>query len=193
MNLRRISVVITAAVAAVPLMACGSSAEARPELPTMAARAVPVVHSMPASLARPAAAHRPADHATSPVRQPWVLASLVRLGRVGGYRALVDGTGRALYLFTPDRRGYSTCYRGCARVWPAFYGRARAGLGVHPWALGYTTRRDGRTQATYHGHPLYRYSGDWWPGQARGQGLDGTWYLVDVMGNPIGGWRHPVR
>jgi predicted lipoprotein with Yx(FWY)xxD motif len=115
--------------------------------------------------------------------------SLVRLGWVDGYRALVDGSGHALYMFTPDRRGDSVCYSGCARVWPPYYGWARAGRGVHSWALGYTVRRDGSIQATYHGHPLYHYSGDRWPGEASGEGLDGTWYLVDAWGNAIGGWR----
>jgi predicted lipoprotein with Yx(FWY)xxD motif len=52
-------------------------------------------------------------------------------------------------------------------------------------------RADGSYQATYHGHPLYHYSGDWWPGAANGQGLDGTWYLVDAWGNAIGG--RPMR
>jgi predicted lipoprotein with Yx(FWY)xxD motif len=193
MNLRTIAVPIVAALASVPLIACGSSADARPAVPATAAQAMPAVHSRPATLDRPAAAHRPAEQATSPIRQHSVRGPIVRLGRVGGYRALVDGAGRALYLFTPDRRGHSVCYAGCARMWPPLYGRARPGPGIHPWALAFTIRRDGRAQPTYHGHPLYHYSGDRRPGQARGQGLDGTWYLVDLMGNAIGGWRRPVR
>jgi predicted lipoprotein with Yx(FWY)xxD motif len=193
MNVRTIALPIAAAVVSVPLMACGSSADARPAVPATAAQAMPAVHSLPATLGRPAAAHRPAEQATSPIRQHSVRGPIVRLGRVGGYRAVVDGAGRALYLFTPDRRGVSTCYAGCARAWPPLYGRARAGLGIHARALGSTIRHDGRSQVTYHGHPLYYFGRDLRPGQARGQGLGGVWYLVDVMGNAIGGWRRPVR
>lgn len=173
MNIRRITIVIAGAAVALPFMAFGSSAQARPATPAAAPTA---------------STARQAENATAPIQEPWMRSSLVKLGWVGGYRGLVDGSGKALYLFTPDRRGYSACYGGCAREWPPFYGRAHAGLGIAGWALGYTMRRDGSTQATYFGRPLYHYTGDWHPGQANGQGMDGTWYLIDAAGNPIGGW-----
>jgi predicted lipoprotein with Yx(FWY)xxD motif len=37
--------------------------------------------------------------------------------------------------------------------------------------LGTTVRGDGATQVTYHGHPLYYYTGDKRPGDAAAQGL----------------------
>ena len=31
---------------------------------------------------------------------------------------LVNGTGRALYMFVPDKRSKVTCVRACAALWP---------------------------------------------------------------------------
>jgi predicted lipoprotein with Yx(FWY)xxD motif len=189
MNARKIALTVSAALAAVPLAACGSPADARPAVPRSAAQAMPAVQSRPAVADRLAAADRMAELGVPPRRGP-----IVRLGRAGGYWALVDGRGRALYLFTPDRgRGVSRCYNDCAREWPPLYGRAYAGRGVQVRHLGWTIREDGRAQVTYHGHPLYYYANDRRPGDARGQGLGGIWYLVDSRGNAIRSWRGPMR
>jgi len=54
--------------------------------------------------------------------------------------------------------------------------------------LGTTTRKDGGTEVTYHGHPLYYWAGDKKPGDVTGQGLDnygGAWYVVDAGGNKV--------
>jgi predicted lipoprotein with Yx(FWY)xxD motif len=186
MYTRKVALSFAAAVATVPLVACGSSADARPAVPSAGAAAMPVIHS------RPAAFDQAAEHAAPPVRQPR-RGPVLELGWAGGYHALVDADGRAVYRFMPDRRGMSVCYGACAREWPPVYGRGHAAFGVHARNLGMTMRRDGWYQVTYHGHPLYYYAGDRRPGQARGQGMDGIWYLVDAYGNAIGGGRRPIR
>jgi hypothetical protein len=45
-------------------------------------------------------------------------------------------------------------------------------------SLGSLTRPDGTTQVTFDQHPLYTYSQDTAPGQANGQGVDGTWFVL---------------
>ena len=50
------------------------------------------------------------------------------------------------------------------------------------------TRRDGTTEVTYHGHPLYTFAGDSAPGQTTGQGSDdfgAEWYVLSAAGTPI--------
>src|SRR5437868_5388159 len=61
-----------------------------------------------------------------------------------------DGKGFALYAFTKDPRGRSTCSGPCAAAWPPFIvpQRARAGAGVKGAQLGTVRRADGRLQAT---------------------------------------------
>lgn len=105
--------------------------------------------------------------------------------------ALVDGTGRALYLFEADAGTMSNCTGVCAQVWPpvltdggapAVDGAAQAQL------VGSTLRADGTRQLTYGGHPLYTFTGDRAPGETRGQGLDrfgAPWYVVAPTGAKI--------
>ena len=47
--------------------------------------------------------------------------------------------------------------------------------------FGTTTRKDGKIQVTYDGHPLYTYAGDTQPGQTSGNGINqegGIWNVI---------------
>jgi predicted lipoprotein with Yx(FWY)xxD motif len=106
-------------------------------------------------------------------------------------RALVDGAGRALYLFEADQGSTSACTGPCAQVWPplladgpppATAGAAQASL------VGTSMRADGSRQVTYNGHPLYYFAGDTAPGDVKGQGIHnfgGGWYVVTPAGDKI--------
>jgi len=48
--------------------------------------------------------------------------------------------------------------------------------------LATITRDDGSTQATYAGHPLYRYALDTKPGMTSGNGVGGVWHVVKASG-----------
>jgi predicted lipoprotein with Yx(FWY)xxD motif len=104
-------------------------------------------------------------------------------------KVLFDGHDRALYSFGPDKRGSSSCYRSCAKAWPPYTvtGKPRAEAGVKGSLIGTTRRKDGKLQATYNGHPLYRYSAD--PkGKAGCQGVNnsgGIWLVVAPTGKPV--------
>ena len=105
-------------------------------------------------------------------------------------RMLFDAKGRALYLFTRERTSRSRCYGECASAWPPFLtkGKPRARSGVKSSLLGTTRRRDGRTQVTYRGQPLYYYVDDREPGQVLCQDVvefGGTWLVVSPSGAAI--------
>lgn len=107
---------------------------------------------------------------------------------------LVDDTGRTLYLWVADKGASSTCNGACAGVWPPVASAATAGNGVVASALGTSTRSDGTTQATYHGHPLYYFEGDSAPGATVGQGSDSfgaKWWEVARSGAAITGAAAP--
>lgn len=99
---------------------------------------------------------------------------------------LADAEGRALYLFTPDTDGESTCYDGCAQNWPPLTtdGEPEAGSGVTA-SLGTTERDDGSTQVTAGGWPLYYFAGDSSPDDAAGQELGNVWFLLRPDGSGI--------
>jgi predicted lipoprotein with Yx(FWY)xxD motif len=105
-------------------------------------------------------------------------------------RMLFDGRGRALYLFTRERTSRSRCYGECAVAWPPFLtrGKPQARGGVKSRLLGTTRRRDGKTQVTYRGQPLYYYVDDRRPGQVLCQDVvefGGTWLVVSPSGAAI--------
>jgi predicted lipoprotein with Yx(FWY)xxD motif len=105
--------------------------------------------------------------------------------------ALVDGTGRALYLFEKDSSTMSACSGSCASVWPPVLAHGSApqvSAPVQGGLVGSVQRSDGTRQVTYDGHPLYRYAGDQKAGQSNGQGLDqfgAAWYVVSPGGHQI--------
>ena len=113
---------------------------------------------------------------------------------------LVDQSGRTLYHITTDTGKKVTCTGACATIWPPLTipkgTKAAAGSGVTKSKLGTITRPDGRTQVTYAGLTLYRYSGDSKPGQAKGEGFQKIWYAVNGAGQLVkkavssGGYGH---
>ena len=116
---------------------------------------------------------------------------------------VVDSTGRTLYIFTVDGKGRDTVCTPqgpygaeCPAIWPPLTsaGPPRAGSGIKASLLGVYTRRDGKQQVTYNRRPLYYFHGDpntppgdKKPGDARGQGFFGQWYVLAPNGIPIRG------
>ncbi|MEX2555310.1 MAG: hypothetical protein WEB06_06745 [Actinomycetota bacterium] len=100
---------------------------------------------------------------------------------------LIDAEGRTLYLFMNDTANTSVCTGGCAQTWPPLLvtGPPTGGLGVEASKLGTTSRTDGGTQVTYNGHPLYHFASDSAPGDTKGQGVGGNWFVVSPQGEPI--------
>jgi len=113
-------------------------------------------------------------------------ATVAKLGKV-----LVNGKGRTLYTLTSESSGKITCATasGCTTYWPevdsakgrhrSIKGAARADL------VGTEKGASGKRLLTYHGWPLYTYSGDSAKGQANGEGLKsfgGTWYALSASG-----------
>jgi predicted lipoprotein with Yx(FWY)xxD motif len=104
-------------------------------------------------------------------------------------KLLVTSTGLTLYRFTDDSRGSSTCTGACARFWPPLLVKGTqqpiAGPGLKSSKLGTIKRSGGVRQVTYGGFALYRYAPDKKPGDVKGQGVEGTWFVVSSAGKLI--------
>jgi predicted lipoprotein with Yx(FWY)xxD motif len=103
---------------------------------------------------------------------------------INGVTVVTNAQGFTLYSFAPDSATASKCTGACAQIWPPVTGPVTAGQGV-TGKLGTITRSDGSKQATYNGHPLYAYTADTAPGQAKGNGLNvdgGVWHEVTASG-----------
>ncbi|HXS34559.1 MAG TPA: hypothetical protein VN758_12380 [Solirubrobacterales bacterium] len=109
-------------------------------------------------------------------------ASAPKLGKI-----IVDSKGFTLYDFHKDKGTTSACYGGCAQVWPPILseGKPQAGEGAMASKLGTTERKDGTTQVTYAGHPLYTFVEDKKPGDAKGNDFSSfgaEWYALQPSG-----------
>jgi len=116
----------------------------------------------------------------------------VRTAKTSLGAAVVDGSGRTLYLFTKDTGPRSTCSASCAVNWPPFTAAAtpKVGGGVQASAVSVVTRSDGKRQVILDGHPLYFFKGDQSAGQLNGQGLKAfgaKWFIVSPSGKSITG------
>ena len=98
---------------------------------------------------------------------------------------VMDQKGWILYRFDKDKPEppTSNCSGACAETWPPVLIQGMPDLmGLDPALVGAMRRADGTWQATLHGWPLYYYSKDLMPGQWKGQGVGGTWFVVTPEG-----------
>jgi len=94
---------------------------------------------------------------------------------------LTGPNGLTLYYFTTDSSNSTSCTGQCAVVWPPLVvpaGTQPALASGVSGTLGTAMRPDGSTQVTYKGHLVYYYQGDTAAGQDKGQGVEGTWFVV---------------
>jgi predicted lipoprotein with Yx(FWY)xxD motif len=99
---------------------------------------------------------------------------------------LVGPGGMTLYMFVPDTSTSSSCTGACAATWPPLTGALPSlGAGLDASSFGTIDRGDGTKQVTFHGHPLYFFSGDKAAGDTNGQALNSKWYVLGADGNPI--------
>ena len=105
------------------------------------------------------------------------VGTVAKLGKV-----VVDSEGFTLYDFHKDKGTTSSCYGGCESLWPPLTTTGKPqGEGVSASMLGTTKRKDGTTQVTFAGHPLYTYTADSKPGEANGNDFSSfgaQWYAL---------------
>ena len=152
-----------AAVALLALAGCGSS------------------NGTQSSAAKPAA--KPAAPAAAPQASGGLKTADSSLGRI-----VVDGNGMTAYYYTPDKpgSGKSVCTGACLQAWPPI-----TTTSAKPTATGVTatvgtiTRPDGSKQLTVGGRPVYRFAGDANPGDVKGQGVGGIWFVLRPDGTMV--------
>ena len=102
--------------------------------------------------------------------------------KVGGVTVLTNAKGFTVYSFAPDTSTKSNCNGACAQAWPPVKPTTTSAV-----KAPYTTikRSNGAAQLAFHGHPLYTFTGDTAPGQAKGNGVNafgGLWHEAPVSG-----------
>ncbi|MGW4206046.1 SCO0930 family lipoprotein [Streptomyces sp. NPDC004726] len=109
-------------------------------------------------------------------------------------KVVTDSAGLTLYRFDKDTASppKSNCDGDCAKAWPVVAaGGASAAPGIDASLIGEVTRSDGSKQLTIGGWPMYRYAQDTKAGDAKGQGVGGTWFASAPDGKKAGGGAAP--
>jgi predicted lipoprotein with Yx(FWY)xxD motif len=150
--------------------------------------AVPVIALVAAGCGSDDSSH---SAAVTPAKAGGRDAATVTVASTSLGDVLVDASGRTAYLFKQDTGTKSTCTGACATSWPPVRStHPTAGRGADDALLGTTKRSDGKPQVTYHGHPLYLFTGDAMPGDTNGQGVNAfgaQWFAVSPAGNQVNG------
>ena len=89
---------------------------------------------------------------------------------------LTAKNGMTLYVFDKDKGDQSSCLAKCAVNWPPYVGTGETKSDI--WQL--VERTDGIIQWTYDGKPVYFFKGDTAKGDAKGDGKDGVWHVINV-------------
>lgn len=89
-------------------------------------------------------------------------------------KILVDAKGFALYTFPKDSKNHSVVTGKLLSFWPALVvPKGVTPLGKNVRGLGIAVRSNGERQVSYHGKPLYLFTGDTTKGVVTGQGVGG--------------------
>jgi predicted lipoprotein with Yx(FWY)xxD motif len=168
----------TAAIVA----ACSSSGGGASTAPSAAAP------SASASEAAPSASEAAPSESASASAAGGAIQLTLATGALGKF--LTDGTGKTLYMFTPDEdQAAPTCNDQCAANWPPLTASAASdvtvGDGLDQSKIKLEDRADGTKQVVYGEYPLYYFAKDTASGQTNGQGLNSKWYVVGGDGEPI--------
>jgi len=95
---------------------------------------------------------------------------------------LTDTRGMSLYYFTSDSDTSVACTKdnGCTATWSPLLAPSSgspASTATLPGLLSELAGANGN-QVSYNGHPLYTYSGDSAPGDTKGDGVEGKWFVA---------------
>src|SRR5258708_4867171 len=93
---------------------------------------------------------------------------------------LTNTHGKTLYYFTPDTMTTAACTSTCADNWPPLLA---AGTGAPTSSTSLSGKLTTQTtangnQVEYNGHLLYTFASDSAPGDTKGAGLFGKWFVA---------------
>jgi predicted lipoprotein with Yx(FWY)xxD motif len=123
---------------------------------------------------------------------PQVEGSAVSTGTPGKVGSVaVNQVGFTLYATSKDKpnSGKTSCYGKCEKTWVPYLtqGKPRVMVNAHESELGTLKRKDGTTQITYGGWPVYTYKPD--PAAATGgvgrHSFGGVWYPINRNGEVV--------
>jgi predicted lipoprotein with Yx(FWY)xxD motif len=190
-----LAVIALALLAAMVIAGCGSSGDSSNTTTETSEPAAAEAEAPKEETAANKEAPVKEETATKPAEaEPEGEATPVSLGEASEVgQILVDEEGMTLYYFQKDQKGSgkSKCEGACADAWPPLLteGKPEAMKGVKTAMLGTIKRKDGTTQVTYAGWPLYTFVEDTKPGEDNGtdsKAFGASWYPLHSNGKKGG-------
>lgn len=112
---------------------------------------------------------------------------------------VVNSRGFAVYWLSGDSARHPECTKsnGCLAIWPAVTVSSAKRVSKAPGIKGKlgTWHRDGFTQVTLGGHPLYTFAEDTAKDNAKGEGIKhfgGTWSVIKTSRDSNSGMTSPT-
>lgn len=103
-----------------------------------------------------------------------------------GHVLVEAATQRTLYVYHDASSAGPACDAECTRTWVPLKAPMMAS-GRNDWSV--VTREDGTRQWAYKGNALYRFAGDWNPGETMGHREEGPWRAAILQPRaPLPGW-----
>lgn len=100
---------------------------------------------------------------------------------------IANDRGQVVYTYADDTTTTSACNADwCLVDWPPLQSQGTPTESPSISArVGVISGAGGTIQVTLGGHPLYTFAGDLHPGDVRGQGIGGDWFLISPDGIPV--------
>ncbi|MEU5696076.1 hypothetical protein [Actinosynnema sp. NPDC020468] len=137
----------------------------------------------PPTSEEPTTTTEPPQAQAAPAQDPAIAVVGTSVPKMGD--VVQDGDGRTLYRFDKDtpNPAKSNCEAKCAETWPPLLVTGKPRIeGVDAAIVSTVKRADGSEQVTIAGWPVYTYSKDDGPGKWKGQGVGGTWFVIQPDG-----------
>lgn len=113
---------------------------------------------------------------------------VLKVGSSSLGKIVVNGKGMSAYFFDRDKAnsGLSACSGECAANWPAITTRTtKLSISGIKGKVGTIAVKGGEQQVTINGRPIYTFAFDTAPGEVKGQGAQGVWYVISPTGKEI--------
>ena len=91
---------------------------------------------------------------------------------------LTNAKGFTLYTFKPDTATKTACTGKCAVTWPPLLAKEEGHVTYKSLGMLSAVKNDNGIQVQANDHFLYTFSKDKEPGQANGEGVNGTWFVA---------------
>ncbi|MDQ6661396.1 MAG: hypothetical protein M3Z24_10570 [Chloroflexota bacterium] len=133
--------------------------------------------------------NNPTSAATTPSSSNVLIKTATATVKDKSETILTNAQGKTLYYFTPDTATTAACTSSCANNWPPLLATGSSSPISDTSLSGKLTTQTtaNGNQVEYNGHLLYTFASDSGPGETKGEGILGKWFVATPALSPSRG------